>query len=266
MSENAAAQGPQLQEWDEKITAARFDGKTIIVTGAGSGIGRATASRIAREGGKVIAVDVSAERLDAFAAELPDAQIVTTTADITDDAGVAAIVEAAGGQIDGLANIAGIMDRMQPTHEVEQDLFDRVMAVNVVGTFKLMKAVIPGMLERGDGAIVNVASEAGLRGSAAGAAYTTSKHAVVGLTKSSAFMYTNSGLRINAVAPGAVATNIEGVFDSELGAARVQRGMALIPSIAQAKQLASSITYLLSDDGTNINGVILASDGGWSAA
>lgn len=266
MTETAQAQGPQLQEWDEQITEGRFAGKTIIVTGAGSGIGRATASRIAREGGRVVAVDVSAPRLDEFVTELPDAQIVSITADITDDAGIAAIIAAAGEQIDGLANIAGIMDRMQPTHEVSQDLFDRVMSVNVVGTFKLMQAVIPGMLERGSGAIVNVASEAGLRGSAAGAAYTTSKHAVVGLTKNSAYMYANSGLRVNAVAPGAVATNIEGVFDSELGAARVQRGMAAIPSIAQAKQLASSISYLLSDDGTNLNGVILPSDGGWSAA
>ncbi|WOF22521.1 SDR family NAD(P)-dependent oxidoreductase [Microbacterium betulae] len=263
---DAAASGPQIQEWDEKITDGRFAGKTVIVTGAGSGIGRATASRIAREGGRIVAVDVSQERLDEFAAELPQAAIVTIVADITDDAGVAAIVEAAGGPADGLANVAGIMDRMQPAHEVDQDVWDRVIAVNLTGTFKLMKAVIPGMLERGSGAIVNITSEAGLRGSAAGAAYTASKHAVVGLTKSSAFLYANTGLRVNAVAPGATATNIESSFASELAAPRLQRGMALIPSVAQAKQLASSIGYLLSDDATNLNGVILPSDGGWSAA
>ena len=261
-----AAQGPQLQNWDEKILPGRFDGKTIIVTGAGSGIGRATASRIAREGGRVIAVDMNDKGLAEFEAEHSEQDVVTVTANITDDAAIAAIVEAAGERVDGLANVAGIMDRMQPAHEIEQELWDRVFAVNVTGSFKLMKAVIPNMLERHAGAIVNVTSEAGLRGSAAGTAYTASKHAVVGLTKSSAFLYALEGLRINAVAPGGVATGIEGTFASELGAARIQRGMASIPSIAQATQLAATISFLLSDDATNINGAILPSDGGWSAA
>lgn len=261
-----AAQGPQLQSWDEKILPGRFDGKTIIVTGAGSGIGRATASRIAREGGRVIAIDMNEKGLADFATEHSDQVIVTVAANITDDDAIARIVEAAGEQIDGLANVAGIMDRMQPVHEIEQDLWDRVFAVNVTGSFKLMKAVIPGMIERGAGNIVNVASEAGLRGSAAGTAYTASKHAVVGMTKSAAYLYALKGLRINAVAPGAVATGIDGTFASELGAERIRRGMAAIPSLAQASQLAASISFLLSDDATNLNGVILPSDGGWSAA
>lgn len=259
-------QAPKTTAWEERITAGRFDGKTVIVTGAGSGIGRATASRIAREGGRVVAVDISAERLAELAAELPDAAITTMAGDITDDAAVAGIVAAAGDRIDGLANIAGIMDNMTPVHEVADDVWNRVFNVNVNGTMKLMKAVIPAMLEQGRGSIVNTASEAALRGSAAGAAYTASKHAVAGLTKSSAFMYGPSGLRINAVAPGATITNIEAKFDSPLGAERVQRAMAILPGAAEADALAASITFLLSDDGTNINGVILPSDGGWSAA
>ncbi len=263
---DATQQGPAMAQWDEQILPGRFEGRTIIVTGAGSGIGRATASRIAREGGRVVAVDMNETGLDEFVAEHDGSDIVKVVANITDDGAVASIVEAAGEQIDGLANIAGIMDRMQPVHEVEQDLWDRVFAVNVTGSFKLMKAVIPGMLERGAGSIVNVASEAGLRGSAAGTAYTASKHAVVGMTKSSAYLYALSGLRINAVAPGAVATGIDGTFASEFAAPRIQRGMASIPSVAQATQLAASITFLLSDDATNLNGVILPSDGGWSAA
>lgn len=262
----AAAMGPQMAQWTEVITPGRFDGKTVIVTGAGSGIGRATASRIAREGGAVVAVDMNEQGLDDFVAEHEGAKITPVVADITDDAAIARIVEAAGEQIDGLANVAGIMDRMQPVHEVDAALWEKVFAVNVTGSFKLMKAVIPDMLERGAGSIVNVTSEAGLRGSAAGTAYTASKHAVVGMTKSSAYLYAQTGIRINAVAPGAVATGIEAPFASEFAAPRIQRGMAAIPSIAQATQLAASITFLLTDDATNLNGVILPSDGGWSAA
>lgn len=263
---SVAAAGPEVPVWVEKVTQGRFAGKTIIVTGAGSGIGRATASRVAREGGRVIAVDISAERLKEFAAALPEGNIVTVSGDITDDAAVAAIVEAAGERIDGLANVAGVMDNMTPVHEVSDDVWNRVFNINVNGTMKLMRAVVPTMLAQAQGSIVNVASEAALRGSAAGAAYTASKHAVAGLTKSSAFMYGPSGIRVNAVAPGPVITNIEARFDSELGAARVRHAMAVLPDAAEADALAASITFLLSDDGVNVNGVILPSDGGWSVA
>jgi NAD(P)-dependent dehydrogenase (short-subunit alcohol dehydrogenase family) len=255
-----------LREWTERIDQGRFTGQTVIVTGAGSGIGRATASRIAREGGRVVAVDVSQARLDEFVAEHAGADIVSLTADITDDAGVARIVAAAGDTIDGLANIAGIMDDMTPVGDVSDAVWDRVFRVNVDGTMKLMRAVIPAMLAQGGGAIVNTASEAALRGSAAGVAYTASKHAVAGLTKSSAFMYGPSGIRVNAVAPGPTITNIEASFGSPLGAERIQTAMAVMPDPVEADALAASITFLLSNDGVNVNGVIMASDGGWSAA
>ena len=260
-----SAPAAETPEWVEKPTEGRFSGKTVIVTGAGSGIGRATASRIAREGGRVIAVDISRERLDDFVAELPDAQIVPVVGDITDDTAIAAIVAAAGDRIDALANVAGIMDDMTPVHEVGDDVWRRVFAINVEGTMKLMRAVVPTMLAQAYGSIVNIASEAALRGSAAGAAYTASKHAVVGLTKSSAFMYGPSGIRVNAVAPGPTITNIEARFASALGAERVQLAMTVLPDPVEADALAASITFLLSDDGVNVNGVILPSDGGWSA-
>jgi NAD(P)-dependent dehydrogenase (short-subunit alcohol dehydrogenase family) len=253
-------------EWVERIDSGRFAGRTVIVTGAGSGIGRATASRVAREGGRVVAVDISAERLDEFVAEHPDTAVVTVVADITDDAGVASIVAAAGERIDGLANIAGIMDDMTPVGEVTDAVWSRVFAINVDGTMKLMRAVIPAMLAQGGGSIVNTASEAALRGSAAGVAYTASKHAVAGLTKSTAFMYGPSGIRVNAVAPGPTITNIEATFASPLGAQRVRQAMTLLPDAVEADALAASITFLLSDDGVNVNGVILPSDGGWSVA
>ncbi|OJW01355.1 MAG: short-chain dehydrogenase [Microbacterium sp. 67-17] len=254
---------PMAAPWVERITPGRFDGKTVIVTGAGSGIGRAVAARVAAEGGKVVAVDISQERLDAAVAEMPGA--VAVAGDITSEDAIAKVVAAAGGRVDGLANVAGIMDDMTPLHEVSDAVWSRVMAVNVEGTFRLTRAVLPLMLEAGGGSIVNVASEAGLRGSAAGLAYTTSKHAVVGLTKSTSFMYAGKNIRVNAVAPGPVATGIEASFASELGQERVGLAMTILPPIAEAAQLAASITWLLSDDATNVTGVILPSDGGWSA-
>jgi len=264
-TDDSAAEPVERPEWVERLDSGRFAGKTVIVTGAGSGIGRATASRVAREGGRVIAVDISRERLDEFAAEHAGAAIEVVVADITDDAGIATIVATAGEQIDALANIAGIMDDMTPVGDMSDAVWKRVFAINVDGTMKLMRAVIPAMLARGAGSIVNTASEAALRGSAAGAAYTASKHAVAGLTKSTAFMYGPSGIRVNAVAPGPTITNIEATFASPLGAQRVRQAMAILPDAAEAEALAASITFLLSDDGVNVNGVILPSDGGWSA-
>ncbi|MGQ7296980.1 SDR family NAD(P)-dependent oxidoreductase [Quadrisphaera sp. KR29] len=256
-------------EWKERITPERFAGQTLIVTGAGSGIGRATASRVAREGGRVIAVDVVAERVQGLVDELSSlpgtGEVVPVVADITHADGVALIVDAAGERVDALANIAGIMDDMTPVHEVSDAVWERVQRINVDGAMRLTRAVVPLMLAAGGGSVVNVASEAALRGSAAGVAYTTSKHAVVGLTKSSAVMYARLGIRVNAVAPGPVITGIEASFASALGAERIGGLLGITPPPVMPEQLAASITFLLSEDGVNITGVVLASDGGWSA-
>lgn len=256
----------ELPDWEEKIVPGRFDGQTVIVTGAASGIGRAVASRLVREGATVVACDLSAGGLDELSAEFPGDGLTTVVADVTKADDVANVVAAAGERVDGLANVAGIMDNMTPLHEVSDEIWERVMAVNTTGLFLLTKAVLPLMLERNAGSVVNVSSEAGLRGSAAGFAYTASKHAVTGMTKSAAFMYGPSGIRVNAVAPGPVMTGIHASFDSALGAKRVRNAMALLPRTAAPEELAASIVFLLSDDGVNLNGVILPSDGGWSAA
>ncbi|MGO1725709.1 SDR family NAD(P)-dependent oxidoreductase [Glutamicibacter sp. BW77] len=251
--------------WQEKITPARFDGKTVIVTGAGSGIGKATALRVAKEGGKVIAADISGERLGELVAENPQLSIVVVAGDITDQHVIDQIVAAGEGKIDALANVAGIMDKFEPIHEIEDATWERVFNVNVNSILKLTRSVMPPMLAAENGTVVNVASEAGLRGAAAGVAYTASKHAVVGMTKNSAVMYGKKGIRFNAVAPGAVQTNIEAPMDSAYAQQMIAPLMSIIPGMATAAQLAASITFLLSDDSTNINGVVLASDTGWSA-
>lgn len=252
--------------WQEAITNNRFTGKTVIVTGAASGIGQATALRIAKEGGKVIAADISKERLDALVEENTGLDLVPVAGDISTEETVAAVVAAAAGRVDCLANVAGIMDNFTPIHEVDDELWDRVFRINVTALMRLTRAVVPVMLDAGTGSVVNVSSEAGIRGSAAGAAYTASKHAVVGLTKNSAVIYGPRGLRFNAVAPGPTITGIVANFGSQMAAERLGPLMqANIPTPATAAQLAASITFLLSDDGTNVNGAILASDGGWSA-
>lgn len=245
--------------------ASRFTGRTVIVTGAGSGIGRATAARLAAEECRVIAVDVSADRLEGLTGEVAG-DIVAVAADITDPASVATILDAAGDRIDGLANVAGIMDGFEPTGEIQDATWDRVMAVNLTAMMRLMRAVIPGMVARGQGSIVNVGSEAGQRGSAAGTPYTTSKHAVNGLTVSTAFFYTPRGVRCNAVAPGPVATNIEAPFHSEWGQARIGPFLQTnVPTVARPEQLAAAITWLLSDDSSNVSGAVIPVDGGWAA-
>lgn len=264
MPEVADEDSEAVQPWVEQVTPGRFAGKTVIVTGAGSGIGKATASRLAREGARLIAVDISTDRLAEFQASVPGTDVTVVIGDITKQADVDAVVAAAGEKIDGLANVAGIMDNMTPLHEVSDEVWSRVMAVNVDGLFRLSRAVLAKMVEAKSGAIVNITSEAGLRGSAAGLAYTTSKHAVVGITRSAAFTYARLGIRVNAVAPGPVATNIQASFDSPLGQERIGGLLANIPPVAMPDQLAASITFLLSDDATNLTGVILPSDGGWS--
>lgn len=245
---------------------ARFEGRTAIVTGAGSGIGRATALRLADEGARVIASDLSQERLDALAAERPDADLVPVAGDVASEETVRALVAAAGERIDVLVNNAGIMDAFLPAAEVDDETWKRVMDVNVTAIMRLTRAVLPRMIEAGAGAIVNVTSEAGLRGSAAGVAYTTSKHAVIGYTKKTAFMYGPKGIRVNAVAPGATATNIEAPWKSAWAQGRLGPLMqVVIPGVATAEQLAAAITWLASDDSANVTGVVLPSDGGWSA-
>jgi NAD(P)-dependent dehydrogenase (short-subunit alcohol dehydrogenase family) len=247
------------------VAADRFAGRTVIVTGGGSGIGLATVERIVAEGGRVVAVDISAERLDALAASLGEA-VVPVAGDLTDPAVVDRAVDAAGATIDGLVNNAGIMDGFEPTAEITDETWARVMAVNVTAVMTLTRAVLTRMLEQGRGSIVNVSSEAGQRGSAAGTPYTTSKHAVNGFTLSTAFFYTPKGIRCNAVAPGPVQTNIEAPFHSQWAGERLgPLFQSNIPPVAQPDQLAAAVTWLLSDESSNVSGAILPVDGGWAA-
>lgn len=248
----------------------RHTGRIALVTGAGSGIGRATAIALLRAGGVVIACDVNAQGLNETLAEVPESggRIEAAHIDVTKQADVDHIVADVlkrHGRIDILANVAGIMDGFLPAAEVDDATWSRVMDVNVTGFLRTSRAVLPGMLDKKSGAIVNVASVAGLRGGPAGVAYTASKHAVVGLTKSIAWSYGREGIRCNAVCPGAVDTPISLESRSELGSERSQAVANLVMSVAQPEQIAAAISWLSSPEADNLNGAIIPVDGGWSA-
>jgi len=245
----------------------RFANKTAVVTGAGSGIGLATAKLLIEGGAKVVAVDVSKPRLDEAAQQL-GAQYVPLAVDITAADAPATIAQAAGETVDILINNAGVMDGFLPTAEVDDATWDRVIAINLTSQMRLIRQFLPGMIAAKHGAIVNLTSEAALR-TCAGVAYTVSKHGVVGLTKNTAAMYSKDGIRCNAIAPGGVATNVEGDFKSQLAAQRIGAAMGAtmqaVAGMGQPEWLASAICFLADDQAASfINGVILPVDGGWT--
>ncbi|MDV6271126.1 SDR family NAD(P)-dependent oxidoreductase [Rhodococcus globerulus] len=244
--------------------SARFTGKTIIVTGAGSGIGRATTMRLLAEGATVVGADVSETRLAELMADAGTDRLVGVAGDLTEQATIDEIVSAAG-TVDGIASVAGITDNWLPAAEMDDVTWQRVFDVNLTAPMRLTRAVLPQMIERGSGALAYVSSEAGFRSSISGAGYTSSKHALNGFVKSVAFYYGPKGVRANAVAPGGVNTNIDVAFNSSYALERTGKLLETMPTPSvEPGVVAKSLLWLLSDEAENINGVILPSDGGWT--
>ena len=239
-----------------------FTGRTAIVTGAASGIGRATALELSRRGARVAVLDLNADGARSTLEQLGAGCALAV--DVTSEESVRlAVAEtvAALGPISLLANCAGIPDDATPLTEFSRQTWDQVLAVNVTGPFFMSRAVIPQMLELGAGAIVNVASLAAVSGKAGGVAYTASKHALVGLTKRAAVEYASRHIHVNAVLPGYVATPMslqwESFVEPMVQATPVQRW-------CQPEEIARLIAYLLSDDASYINGAAYLIDGGAS--
>ena len=248
-----------------------LSGSSVIVTGAGSGIGRASALKFAEEGSLLVIVDVVPERAESVVREIDEAggTAIHVVGDVSEQAVVDRVVAAAldaYGTVDVLVNNAGIMDSMSGPHEVSDEEWYALIAVNLTAPFLLLRAVAPIMLAAGRGAIVNTASEAALKGSVAGTAYTVSKHGIVGLTRSAAAMYRDRGIRVNAVAPGAAATNIVVVpIEGGDGPATIGSYSGSMGRIAAAEEIASVVVFLASDAASNINGAVVPVDNGWSA-
>jgi NAD(P)-dependent dehydrogenase (short-subunit alcohol dehydrogenase family) len=250
-----------------------LEGKIVLVTGAASGIGRAMAHGFAAHRARVFAVDRNAEELGETVREGADlgGEIVPHVADLMDRAQVETIVDAAAarfGRVDVLVNNAGIMDKFQGIDELDDDVWERNMAVNVDAPMRLMRKAVRVMLATGGGAIVNVISMSALSGASAGVAYTASKHALMGLTRATAWAYAERGIRVNAILPGSTATNIGqsiGPDFSEVGQARSARFHALNPVRMVPQDMADLALFLASDRAVRISGAEVSADGGWCA-
>jgi NAD(P)-dependent dehydrogenase (short-subunit alcohol dehydrogenase family) len=252
----------------------KLEKKVAIVTGAGAGMGKAIALLFAAEGSKVVATDINQKRLDALTKEIEEngGDLTTLVANMEKEEDIENMIKVAitkYGTLDILVNNAGIMDNFQPVAEVENSMMEKVMKINFEGPFKAMRSAIKIFLAQGSGNIINICSIGGIKGGAAGAAYTSSKHALVGLTKNTGYMYSKSGIRCNAIAPGAVNTSIGETIDmskiTPLVNDRIMSGMALMPRAGEPDEIARVALFLASDDSSFVNAQVCAVDGGWSA-
>ena len=246
----------------------QFEGKVALITGAGSGIGRATALAFAREGAKVVVVDRTPpggdETVEMIRAEGGEAVLVW--ADVSIDEQMEAMVAKtmdAFGRLDFAFNNAGIEGQSGLVHDYSEAEFDRVIAVNLKGVFLSMKYELPVMLAAGGGVIVNCSSIAGLVGFPGSPAYVASKHGVVGLTKTAALDYALSGIRVNAICPGVIATPM---VDRALGSsAEADATIAQMEPMGRAglpEEIASAALWLCSDGAAFTTGQAIAVDGG----
>ena len=253
----------------------RLKDKVAVITGAGSGMGRQMAILFSAEGAKIVGADWHEEALDEVVAEVGASGgemkgVQGNVALRKDCERIIAVAADTYGRIDVLCNNAGVMDLNQGVAELEDETWDRVMGINLYGPMCLTRAALPVMIAGGGGSIVNTGSVAGQGGAAAGAAYTISKHGLRGLTKNTSYIYSRDGIRCNLIAVGAVETNImQSVDTSKMdpkGSERCQQWYAMIPAQLKPMDVAQVALFLACDESKGVNGAVLATDAGWTAA
>ena len=251
----------------------RFEGKVVVITGAAGGIGRAAAERFAQEGASVVAVDLPGTGLEETVGlvESAGSNALAVPADVSKSSEVeryAAAAKERFGGIDAFFNNAGIEGWVGPTTQYPEDIFDKVIAVNLKGVFLGIKYVVPIMMERGGGAIVNTASVAGLSGTPSIFAYGASKHAVVGMTKSAALEFGPRGIRTNAICPSPIETRMMRALERGINPdepEQVHQQMAAgnpMGRYGEPAEVAAFVAYLCSSDASYLNGGIFPIDGG----
>lgn len=245
--------------------------KVAIVTGAATGMGKSIAELYAKEGAKVVIADFNLEGAksvaDSINASGGDALAVfVNVASQSDIDNLFDETLSKYGKVDVLVNNAGVMDDFAPAADTSDEVWEKVMSINSMGPFRTTRRALPLFLEQGSGVIVNLASVGGLHGYRAGAAYTASKHAVVGLTKNTAFGYADKNIRCNAIAPGGVATTItSNINPHDEGMKKAISGAQNNPAVGQPEQIAKVALFLASDDSDFVNGQVVVADAGWTA-
>jgi 3-oxoacyl-[acyl-carrier protein] reductase len=253
------------------VESGRLDGQVALITGAGSGIGRAMALEFAARGAEIAACDLDgarAEETQALAAAAGAPRALALTADVARTADVEEAVGAAQqalGRIDVLCSNAGILDGYASALDTDEELWDRVMDVNLKATWLVSRAALPGMLARGSGCIIVTASVAGMVAGGGGVAYTASKHGLIGLTRQLAYENAARGIRVNAICPGVVQTGMtQPLFDDPQS--KVYEFIPEIPSgtWAQPQEIAKLAALIASGEVPFMHGACLVADGGWT--